>query len=72
MPGVRVGSQCRAICRTGSQFRGCNSTSDLVTMFVAHVMKNRVVGSQTWAILRAGSQCSASGCNSTSDLKSLR
>jgi len=51
MLGARVGSQCRAICRTGSQFRGCNSTSDLVTPFVALVMKNRVVGSQRSAII---------------------
>ena len=50
MQGVRVGSQCMAICRTGSQCRGCNSTSSLVSMFGALVMKNRVVGSQTRAI----------------------
>ena len=33
---------------------GCNSTFSLVTRFGALVMKNRVVGSQTRAILRAG------------------
>ena len=49
--GASVGSQYRSICRTGSQFRGCNSTSDLVTPFVALVMKNRVVGSQRNAII---------------------
>src|SRR6218665_1565693 len=55
-----AGSPCRdpvhGICRTGSQFRGCNSTSDLVSTFVTLVMKNRVVGSQTMSILRVGSQ----------------
>src|SRR6218665_85278 len=49
--GASVGSQYRSICRTGRQFRGCNSTSDLVTPFVALVMKNRVVGSQRNAII---------------------
>src|SRR6218665_994276 len=41
--GAIVGSQCRAIWRAGSQFRGCNSTFDLVTTFGALVMRNRVV-----------------------------
>ena len=50
MQGVCIWSQCRAICRTGSQCRGCNSTSSLVSMFGALEMKNRVVGSQSRAI----------------------
>src|SRR6218665_2949532 len=47
----------------GSQCMGCNSTSSLVSLFGALVMKNRVVGSQcrangsqTRSIMRAGSQ----------------
>ena len=44
--GASVGSQYRSICRTGSQCRGCNSTSDLVSRFGALVMKNRVVGAR--------------------------
>src|SRR6218665_276488 len=54
--GASVGSQYSSICRTGSQFRGCNSTSSLVTRFGALEMKNRVVGSQIRAILRSGSR----------------
>src|SRR6218665_2307785 len=42
--GASVGSQRRVICRAESQCRGCNSTSSLVSMFGALVMKNRVVG----------------------------
>src|SRR6218665_2193236 len=44
--GASVGSQYRSICRTGSQCRGCNSTSSLVIMFGALEMKNRVVGAR--------------------------
>src|SRR6218665_1409545 len=67
--GGRVGSQYMSICRTGSQFRGCNSTSSLVTRCGALIMKNRVVGSQIRAIgsrhmviYRAESQHRARGC----------
>ena len=41
--GASVVNQSTAIWRAGSQFRGCNSTSSLVTMFGAFEMKNRVV-----------------------------
>src|SRR6218665_3322685 len=57
--GASVVNQSTAIWRAGSQFRGCNSTSSLVTMFGVLEMKNRVVGSQCMAILRAGSQHNA-------------
>jgi len=52
----------------GSLCMGCNSTSSLVTMFGALIMKNRVVGSQcraigsqTIGIMRSGSQHRARG-----------
>src|SRR6218665_2482724 len=62
----KVGSQRRTIWRAGRQRRACgyNSTSGLISMIGALVMKNRVVGSlcrAIWslcrAILRIGSQC---------------
>src|SRR6218665_526952 len=76
--GASLGSQYRSICRTGSQCRGCNSTSSLVIMFGALEMKNRVVGSQIRAIgiqyraiYRAESQCRARGCMSSGALSSV-
>src|SRR6218665_452635 len=76
--GASVGSQYRSIYRTGSQFRGCNSTSDLVTMFGALDMKNQVVGSQIRAIgsrhraiYRAESQCRARGRMSSGVVSSV-
>jgi len=60
-----------------SQFRGCNSTSDLVIPFVALVMKNRVVGSlcrelvqgyiEDWEPVQ-GACPGSGGLNSTSSL----
>ena len=56
MYGAIVGLYVGLEASAGSLGRGCNSISSLVTMFGALVMKNRVVGSQTRAILRDGTQ----------------
>ena len=54
--GSLYGASAGLYVGLGASAGGCNSTSSLVSRFGALDMKNRVVGSQIRAILRAGSR----------------